>query len=793
MVKPRFVKPLYPTGARAFLEQLAATVGGVRSLVSRLLNMESPPTSTSRSDRERAQRAKDAENRLAALSSLLDSIDNNARTDPLSEKSSQSPHESQLVMARLGMASSLFIALRAKHGPTAAHCLRVALGASSWAMAMTIPDELRDDIEVASLLHDVGKIGVPDHLLMKPGRLTGEELLLMERHRQLGCEILSGCCTSKSVLDIVQYIPGWYDGTKHGFDRCGEDLPLGSRLIAVVDAFDAMTTDHVYRRALSRERAVAELFQYSGTQFDPQLVKQFCELISQEKVQFTETVARRWLQQISVDASNRYWSLSDVKPGAVSDSRQASSPYYQRLLDSMHDGVVFVDDSRRVANWNRAAERLTGITSHSIVGNTWTPDLVRLKDEWGKTVPDEECPIAHAMNSGAQSFRRLTLLGRKKERVAVDVQISPVLRGDGVAQGAAVILHDASSQINLEERVESLNERATQDPLTKLSNRAEFDSGLEDFVTNYREQGEACSMIMCDIDHFKKINDIHGHQAGDEALILFAGILQGHARDGDLVARYGGEEFVVLCADCDNATATRRAEVLRRAVSEHKQPSLEGKCVTASFGVTELQGGDTPETFLNRADRALLQAKDNGRNLVVQLGTGIGEDEKNAKRSSWWEWFQAAPADELLSRRLVTVVPMKVAAEKLRGYVADHHAEILDIQDNCVTVKIDESQSAFNKRWGDRPVPFVIELTFDEQDNGTGQLGTLIQVVVRPRRQRDRRRRDMLERARQLLVSLKSYLMAHDYVEEPRESDSEHSRDRILKKSKKILSHWLSQ
>jgi len=760
--------------------------------------MDSPLTPASRSDLDVSRRAKDAEHRLAALSSLLESIDNNGTADPLATKATPSPHESQLALARLGMASSLFIALRAKHGPTAAHCLRVALGASSWAMAMNLPEELRDNIEVASLLHDVGKIGVPDHVLSTPGKLSGEELLLMERHRQLGCEILSGCCTSNDVLDIVQYSPGWYDGTKYGFDRKGEELPFGARIIAIVDAFDAMTTDHVYRRAMSRERAVAELFEYSGSQFDPQLVKRFCDVISHDKVQFTETVARRWLQRISVDASNRYWSLSDSVSGEAPSPRVTPSPFYERLLDSMHDGVAFIDENLHVTAWNRATERLTGITGHSIIGNTWTPDLIHLKDERGKTILDEECPIANAMESGAQSFRRLTLLGRNKEQISVDVHIAPVLRSDGVARGATVILHDASSQITLEERVESLSERATQDPLTKLSNRAEFDRGLAAFVKTHLEHGEPCSMILCDIDHFKKINDIHGHQAGDDALLRFAGILQGHARTGDLVARYGGEEFVVLCADCDNATATHRAEALRRAISVHKQPSLGNKCITASFGVTEVQGGDTPETFLNRADRGLLQAKDNGRNMVVQLGTGIVEAERNSTSSNWLAWFRASPAEELLSRRLVTVVPMKVAAEKLRGFLADHQAQIIEIRNNHVTLKIENSQSALTKRWTDRPVPFVMELTFEEENNGTGPRGavlqqrTTVQVVVRPRRQRDRRRRDLQERARQLLVSLKSYLMAHDLQAEAPEPEPNDSRERFLQKSKQILSHWLS-
>ena len=761
--------------------------------------MDSSPTPTSRSDIEASRRAKDAEQRLAALSTLLESIDTSANVDPLLTKAKQSPHESQLALARLGMASSLFVALRAKHGPTAAHSLRVALGASSWTMAMDLPEPLRDDIEVASLLHDIGKIGVPDQVLLKPGKLSGEELLLMERHRQLSCDILAGCCASKNVLEIVQYSPGWYDGTKHGFDRKGEDLPLGARIIAIVDAFDAMTTDHVYRRAMSRERAVAELFQYSGTQFDPQLVKHFCDLISKDQVQFNDTIARRWLQQINIDSSNRFWTLSDAKASDPARPDDTTFPFYERLLDSMRDGVVFVDEHRHITAWNRGTERLTGIAATSIVGSVWTPDLICLKDERSKTIEPQECPIAEAMESGAQSFRRLTLLGRNKERVSADVQITPVLRQDGVARGAAVILHDASSQITLEERVESLNVKATQDPLTKLANRAEFDRGLKDFVKNHLELGEPCSMIICDIDHFKKINDVHGHQAGDDALILFAGILQGHARSGDLVARYGGEEFVVLCADCDNATATRRAEVLRRAVSEHQQPSLGNKCITASFGVTEVQGGDTPETFLNRADRALLQAKDNGRNMVVQLGTGIASDEKTSTASNWLAWFQSSPADKLLSRRLVTVVPVKVAAEKLRGFIADHQAQILEVQDNRVILKIDEAQAALGKRWGDRSVPFVMEVTFDDEHDGSeqppagGHMRTLIQVIVRPRRQRDRRRRDMLERARQLLVSLKSYLMAHELIEAATETTGDDSPDGQPKKSKKILAHWLSE
>ena len=98
--------------------------------------------------------------------------------------------ENQLIQVRLGVASSLMTALRWKHAASAAHSVRVALGCSSWALAMELPDQQRDEIEVAALLHDIGKIGVPDAILLKPGKLTGDEVAVMDRHRLMGMDIL---------------------------------------------------------------------------------------------------------------------------------------------------------------------------------------------------------------------------------------------------------------------------------------------------------------------------------------------------------------------------------------------------------------------------------------------------------------------------------------------------------------------------------------------------------------------------------------------------------------------------
>ncbi len=305
-----------------------------------------------------------------------------------------------------------------------------------------------------------------------------------------------------------------------------------------------------------------------------------------------------------------------------------------RLLDNMYDAVVFIDAAGRVVLWNRGAERLTGVAGASIRGQLWQAELLGLSDEKGRAISEAECPVQTAIRCGAQSLRRLTIRGRGQRPVAVDAHAIPVINEQGVSQGAILLFHDASSETSLEQQCQSLHEKATKDPLTQVANRAEFDRVHAMFVAAHQQQHVPCSLMMCDLDRFKLVNDTFGHQAGDAAIQCLASLLKSSCRPGDLVARYGGEEFVLLCADCDNASATRRAEQIRKALSQIPQPKLDGRTVTVSFGVTEIQPGDTPETMLRRADRALLTAKANGRNTVVQLGSGSSREMTPAQPAS---------------------------------------------------------------------------------------------------------------------------------------------------------------
>jgi diguanylate cyclase (GGDEF)-like protein/PAS domain S-box-containing protein/putative nucleotidyltransferase with HDIG domain len=704
---------------------------------------------------------------VAEISALLSSLDEAAAESGHSVAAKRSStHETKLVQARLGMASGLHATLRAKHAPTASHSLRVALGCSSWAAILQLDEETRDLLEVGALLHDVGKIGVPDKVLLKPGRLTPEEAALMSRHAALTMEVLASCGAPQALIEIVHYSRAWFNGEGRNQDRHGEALPMASRMLSIVDAFDSMTTDQLYRPARSRERALAELFEFAGRQFDPELVLQFQALFSQDQNLLTDKLARRWLHRLPKEGSTLPWNVVEYER-PESPSQPTPSLFEKKLIDNMHDGVVFVDSQSTILLWNTGVERLTGVSGAAACGRTLLPSLMDMCNGREQRVTNEDCPVAHAISTGVQWLGRVSIMGRQGRHVAVDLHAIPVRSNDGAIHGATVLLHDVSSETSLEEKCQALHAQVAKDPMTQVANRAEFDRMLNNFVAAHQESNLPCSLIMSDLDHFKSINDTHGHQAGDSAIITFASLLKSMCRSGDLVARYGGEEFAILCADCTNAAAARKAESIRKALSEVKHASLGNASFTASFGVTELQTGDTPETMLRRADRALLQAKDQGRNQVVQLGDG--KMEETVKRS-WWP-FHSIRGSALVESTLVTTVPIEVAIQKLRGFIADQNAKIVKTNDNELQLTVTDSHTGSSRRATDRPVAFLISLKLSqkltERSNSQGFAAgtyaeTRVEVVIRPRRDRDRRREATIEKARRLLGSLKSYLMARE-------------------------------
>lgn len=172
-----------------------------------------------------------------------------------------------------GTVSALSQAIDAKDGFTRGHADRVSRIAGAIAREFGLPERQIEQIELAGLLHDIGKIGVEDRILMKPARLESDEQELMRRHPIYGASILEPSAALRPLVPIVLHHHENFDGSGYPEGLKGEEIPLGSRIIIVADAYEAMTSDRIYRKAIGHERAMDQLNKYKGMQFDPKVVR----------------------------------------------------------------------------------------------------------------------------------------------------------------------------------------------------------------------------------------------------------------------------------------------------------------------------------------------------------------------------------------------------------------------------------------------------------------------------------------------------------------------------------------
>jgi diguanylate cyclase (GGDEF)-like protein/PAS domain S-box-containing protein len=273
------------------------------------------------------------------------------------------------------------------------------------------------------------------------------------------------------------------------------------------------------------------------------------------------------------------------------------------ITNAAQDAVIMIDQAGLVTYWNPAAEHMFGYSEADIVG------LI---------VPERYRERAHAAVSrfaesgdGPAIGRTTTLQAKHRngQEFPVDISLSAIrLRGHWNAVG---IVRNATERVQTEERLRQL---ATTDTLTGICNRRRFDEVLASEIERAARFSSPLSLILFDIDHFKRINDTFGHQAGDRVLIQLALLVGGAIRAIDLFARWGGEEFVLLVPNCDLDAGRVLAEKLRMLVE--KQPFADVGHVTCSFGVAEYVAGDGMDSLIKKVDDCLYHAKACGRNRV---------------------------------------------------------------------------------------------------------------------------------------------------------------------------------
>lgn len=182
---------------------------------------------------------------------------------------------------------SIAYALDAKDAYTHGHSMRVTLYSLALAQKLELSDELIEEIETAGLLHDIGKIAIPEKILLKPGKLTDEEFDIIKSHPELGEKLVSGIGKLKVISNWLKSHHERYDGKGYPDGLAGENIPISARIIAIADTYDAMTSDRAYRKALEHEVAMEEVKRCSGTQFDPKLAEIFLN-ISNEILQIKQ-------------------------------------------------------------------------------------------------------------------------------------------------------------------------------------------------------------------------------------------------------------------------------------------------------------------------------------------------------------------------------------------------------------------------------------------------------------------------------------------------------------------------
>ncbi len=179
------------------------------------------------------------------------------------------------------IALTLSTAIEARNLETGEHCRQLGVLSERMAAVLGLDEHQRTSIRIGGYLHDIGKIGIADAILLKPGRLTDEEMAEMRRHSEIGAAILEVHEAMADIAQIVRHHHERWDGRGYPDGVSGANIPLGGRIIAVADAFSAMITDRIYRAALPVERAWAELRAHRGTQFDPEIVDAFEKIVDE--------------------------------------------------------------------------------------------------------------------------------------------------------------------------------------------------------------------------------------------------------------------------------------------------------------------------------------------------------------------------------------------------------------------------------------------------------------------------------------------------------------------------------
>ena len=599
---------------------------------------------------------------ITALVHLLYRFNQKRIEDLKQAEADRRRHIEEMAEIHINTIESLAIAIDAKDQTTHGHVRRTQIYATEMGKFLKVSGPEVQALRAGALLHDIGKLAVPEYILNKPGKLTESEFAKMKIHPTVGGDILRRVNFPYPVEDIVRYHHEKWDGSGYPKGLKGEAIPLVARIISVVDFYDATRCDRPYRKGMRREESLALLASMSGNAFDPRVVEiftahveEFDNLIDSEDIQ--EQVSSGDLVD-NVTATRPDAGLaSDIlgTPNDVSGFRSISDA--QREVFALHEIAQTIGSSLNlkdtvtlVANKLRAIVPFDSCIIFVVDERTGKAVAAHSAGEDGEHFSKRRMQVGDGITgwviangrSMCNASPELDLVGVPEEiaKQYRGVLVSPLLREDG-AFGAITlysksrtsyttehvrllesVCQHASSALSNALTFEKTKESALIDPLTELPNARGFYMMLEQRIAEcQRMNRESLAVISMDIDDFKNINNQYGHAMGDRLLAAVAGVIKRELRQMDVLTRYAGDEFVAILPMASNAMGLQIADRMRSAVENHKFAVRADKIVQlrASVGVACFpEDGETTEELLTAAARNM-QTDKHGRKTILTL------------------------------------------------------------------------------------------------------------------------------------------------------------------------------
>ncbi len=501
-----------------------------------------------------------------------------------------------------------------------------------------------DDIQAlntGALLHDIGKLAVPDHILNKPGRLTPAEMEKIKIHASVGASILDKIDFPYPVIPTIKYHHEMWDGSGYPEGLKGKNIPLTARILSVADAYDTLRGARPYRPAVSREEARRFLLTGTATQFDPQIVDVFLRNLRQ----FEKEVSSQGLSynfdtgninevggQPDYDADQSY--VEQIKRA----NREVFSLYelarvFSSSLNMQETLALFVEkigefvpfDTCTVYLMDETNEFATAIYTEG--KNSSALNGKRVKPGEGATglVLKKRQPIYKISPGLDFSFQQLDFVQDYTAMVSLPLISEEKLIG-------AVSLYDCEIENYEEEHLRLLETvsriaadaiymglqhaesetRALTDPMTNLPNARSLQIHFEKEAGRASRNGSSFQLLMLDLDGFKAVNDTFGHKVGDTMLREISKVMRGQLRDYDFLARYAGDEFVAIIPETDSEEIGEFCQRIEKAVSEFALPISDEEFarVGVSLGAAGYpKHGETLDQILIAADKAMYSVK----------------------------------------------------------------------------------------------------------------------------------------------------------------------------------------